>query len=194
MGIENTSSQAPPPSAITDWFLQLLVSMTNDAMFEIGITLQVSGMLVSVISRVARRISRVLLRSLRASLQIRRWRLRSNKIFLPTATYTTHPKRVSPIGYRHSMFTSRMRISSTPPEDLYPETGGCGGAVEFARSADSRSGGCLLPNPAESLRAGKVRNERRYCRTRQDAAVRCAVAFYIERSQQNARRSATLTR
>lgn len=33
--------------ANTDWFLQLLVNMTNDSNLEIGITLQVSGLLVS---------------------------------------------------------------------------------------------------------------------------------------------------
>lgn len=47
MVTEHTPPQAPPPLADTDWFLQMLVGMTNDAMFEVGITLQVSGMLVS---------------------------------------------------------------------------------------------------------------------------------------------------
>ncbi|WP_052177635.1 gas vesicle accessory protein GvpU [Methylotenera sp. G11] len=38
---------APPLVAETDWFLQSLVSFANEASLEIGITLQVSGMLVS---------------------------------------------------------------------------------------------------------------------------------------------------
>ena len=37
----------PPLVAETDWFLQSLVNMANETSLEIGITLQVSGMLVS---------------------------------------------------------------------------------------------------------------------------------------------------
>jgi hypothetical protein len=47
MSTENDSSNPLPQPADTDWFLQSLVNMVNNSTLEIGITLQVSGMLVS---------------------------------------------------------------------------------------------------------------------------------------------------
>lgn len=47
MSTEAESVSPISPSAEADWFLQSLVSMANQSNIEIGITLQVSGMLVS---------------------------------------------------------------------------------------------------------------------------------------------------
>lgn len=47
MSNEPESINSLPPTADVDWFLQFLVKMANNAQMEIGITLQVSGMLVS---------------------------------------------------------------------------------------------------------------------------------------------------
>lgn len=47
MPTHNDQDTQASRDAKTDWFLQLLVNMTNDSDFEIGITLQVSGLLVS---------------------------------------------------------------------------------------------------------------------------------------------------
>lgn len=42
-----TALEPFPPAAQSDWFLQRLASLVNDDELEIGITLQVSGLLVS---------------------------------------------------------------------------------------------------------------------------------------------------
>ena len=47
MSTEAESVSPTSPSADADWFLQSLVRMANESSLEIGITLQVSGMLVS---------------------------------------------------------------------------------------------------------------------------------------------------
>lgn len=44
---EHTTLEPFPPVAQSDWFLQRLASFANHEGFEIGITLQVSGLLVS---------------------------------------------------------------------------------------------------------------------------------------------------
>jgi hypothetical protein len=47
MNTEAESVSPTSPSAEADWFLQSLVGMANESTLEIGITLQLSGMLVS---------------------------------------------------------------------------------------------------------------------------------------------------
>jgi len=47
MTTETESTSSLPDAAQTDWFLQSLVNMANDSDLGFGITLQVSGMLVS---------------------------------------------------------------------------------------------------------------------------------------------------
>lgn len=47
MSNEPESMNSLPPTADVDWFLQSLVNMANNSQMEFGITLQVSGMLVS---------------------------------------------------------------------------------------------------------------------------------------------------
>ena len=47
MSTEAESVSPMPQTAETDWFLQTLVRMVNESNIEMGITLQVSGMLVS---------------------------------------------------------------------------------------------------------------------------------------------------
>ena len=44
---EQTALEPFPPAAQSDWFLQRLASLANDDGLEVGITLQVSGLLVS---------------------------------------------------------------------------------------------------------------------------------------------------
>lgn len=47
MPTEQPALEPFPPAAPSDWFLQRLASLANDDGLEIGITLQVSGLLVS---------------------------------------------------------------------------------------------------------------------------------------------------
>jgi hypothetical protein len=47
MQTEQTALEPFPPAAQSDWFLQRLASLANDDGIEVGITLQVSGLLVS---------------------------------------------------------------------------------------------------------------------------------------------------
>lgn len=47
MPTEQTALEPFPPAAQSDWFLQRLASLANDEGLEVGITLQVSGLLVS---------------------------------------------------------------------------------------------------------------------------------------------------
>jgi hypothetical protein len=47
MSNEHTPLEPFPPAAQSDWFLQRLASFANEHGLEIGITLQVSGLLVS---------------------------------------------------------------------------------------------------------------------------------------------------